>query len=63
MNKPAKGRKPEYRLKVLRKSTEETAEQGAGWVNENGSITIRLNLCAVIHSDPDLLVTLFPLKP
>ncbi len=55
------GRKPEYRLKVKHKVTNQTAEQGAGWVNEDGSITIKLDLCAVLTSDKELLVTLFPI--
>lgn len=55
--------KPDYRLKVKHKITGETAKQGAAWVNPNGSITIRLDLCAVLTSDPDLLITLFTPDP
>lgn len=54
------GRKPEYRLKVKHKATNQTAQQGAGWVNPDGSITIKLDLCAILTSDPEILITLFP---
>lgn len=55
------GRKPEFRLKVKHKVSEQTANQGAGWLNDDGSITIKLDLCAVLTHDPDLLITLFPI--
>lgn len=43
-----KGRKPDYRLKVFDKNTEESGEVGVGWLNDNGSISIRLNSCVVL---------------
>lgn len=58
-NKP-KGRLPDYKLCVKDMTTEHKAEVGAGWKNENGSISIRLNLCSVIHHNPNLVLTLFP---
>ncbi len=56
------GRKPEWRLKVKRKSTGESAVQGGAWNNEDGSITIKLDCCCTITQDADLLITLFPNK-
>lgn len=57
-----KGRKPDFRLKVFDKDTEESGEVGAGWRNDDGSISIRLNGWVVL-SQRDLrnqLLTLFP---
>lgn len=59
MSKP-KGRSPDYILKVKHKESEDTAKQGAGWLNEDGSITINLDLCCVLTRDKNLLITLFP---
>lgn len=53
-------RKPDYKLKVLNKKTEDRAEVGAGWANEDGSISSTINICAVITRDPDEVITLFP---
>lgn len=52
--------KPTHRLKVLNKVTDLKGEVGAGWLNKDGSITIQLNPCVVLHPHPDLVVTLFP---
>lgn len=54
------GRKPDYRLKVLDKSTEQRGEVGAAWLNPNDdSITIVLNPCVMITSNPNQVLTLF----
>lgn len=52
--------KPTHRLKVLDKITERANEVGAGWQNEDGSISIQLNLCVELASNPNLVITLFP---
>lgn len=59
MAKP-KGRQPNYRLRAMNKVTEQKADVGAGWLNEDGSISIKLNLCVVLTSSADLVITLFP---
>ena len=51
---------PDFKLKALDKLTEQKSEVGAGWRNQDGSISIRLNLCTVLHSSPNLVLTLFP---
>jgi hypothetical protein len=56
----AGGRKPDYKLKVLNKANERRGEVGGGWLNEDGSITVKLNPCIVLQDDPDLVYTLFP---
>jgi hypothetical protein len=61
MNEPykRKSRKPDYKLKVLNKTTNQSAEIGAGWLNPNGSVSIVLNLCTVLTSDNNVVITLF----
>lgn len=54
--------KPTHKLKVLNKVTDSRAELGAGWINPDGSISIKLNICVVIQDDPDLVYTLFPVR-
>lgn len=58
--RPAKGPTPDYNLSALDKVTSQRAQIGAGWKNEDGSISIRLNLCTFIHHNPNLVLTLFP---
>lgn len=54
-------RKPDYRLKGLNKVTNEKYILGAGWKNDDGSVTVVLNDFVVITSTKDLLLTLFPI--
>ena len=54
---------PQYRLLALNKKTEQRGKVGAGWRNEDGSISIRVNPWVVIDSNPDVILTLFPVKP
>ena len=44
----SRGITPSHFLKAFDKFTETGAKVGAGWLNENGSISIRLNLCTVL---------------
>lgn len=54
-------RTPDYVLKALDKSDDRNSGKiGAGWNNDDGSITIALNRFVFIESHPDLLITLFP---
>jgi hypothetical protein len=52
--------KPTHRLKALNKLTNNRCEVGAGWLNANGSISVRLNPCIVLRYDPEIVITLFP---
>lgn len=56
------GRKPDYKLKVLNKKTGDRAEIGVGWQNEDGSVSVVLNICTIITRDPDEVLTLFPVN-
>lgn len=53
-------RKPDFDVCVLDKNTDERAKVGGGWLNEKGQISIKLNLCTVIHAREGLVITLFP---
>lgn len=55
-------RHPDFRLKALDKLTEIRGEVGAGWQNEDGSISIRLDPWTILESNPNLLLTLFPVE-
>lgn len=52
-------RLPDYKLKVFNKTTGQRGEVGAGWKNEDGSITINLNPCVVLTPDSNIAITLF----
>lgn len=56
-------RKPTHRLKVLRKTDNRFGVLGAGWLNEDGSMTVVLDPSTMITSDPQHVYTLFPIKP
>lgn len=56
-------KKPNYRVAALDKDTEASANIGAAWLNENGTITIVLNDFVVLPpGGKHLLITLFPNK-
>jgi len=55
------GRKPDFWVKMLNKSTNETRKIGAAWINEDNSISINIDPFTLIHSSPDLIITLFPI--
>lgn len=59
-SKLQKGKKPDYLLKVLHKHNNQRGTIGVAWRQSDGSISIAMNLCAVLTSDPDLVITLFP---
>jgi len=61
-NAKPKGNTPDYRLKMFNKMTDEKGEVGAGWLNEDGSISIRLNPCVQLSNDnPAVSFRLWPL--
>jgi hypothetical protein len=42
---------PTFRLKVKDQDTGATAEVGAGWLNDDGTINVKLNPCVVLSYD------------
>lgn len=53
-------RTPDYHLKALNTRTgERTGKVGAAWKNDDGSVSIKLDMFVTLMYDPDLLVTLF----
>lgn len=61
MAKKEIGRTPEWIVSVLDKQTDKKGRIGVAWDNEDGSISIKLNMCTVIDTrTQDLLITLFP---
>ena len=52
-------RSPDYDLTFLDKTTSEKGRIGAGWDNDDGSISIVLNPCVVIQSRKDFNIRLF----
>lgn len=55
--------KPTHKLKILIKDEPNTkAEIGAGWLNEDGHITIQLNPCVVLKRDKNVVINLFPIN-
>lgn len=58
----AKGKKPDYWVKAMDKSTNQKRKVGAAWANEDGSISIDIDPFTVIStiSNPNLVITCFP---
>lgn len=56
-------RKPDYRAKALNKNTNLKGSVGAGWLNEDKTITVVLDNFVTLKQDGDLVITLFPVKP
>lgn len=59
-------RTPEYTLAVIAPATNPAAKQdtkgkvGAGWVEPDGSVSIKLNPCVVLSERDGLVIRLFP---
>lgn len=54
------GRVPDYNLSAMDKTTDQKAQVGAGWLNEDGTISVRLNFLTVLNGgNPNLVLTLF----
>jgi hypothetical protein len=56
------GRKPDFWLKAMNKATNEKRKVGAGWKNEDGSVSIDIDAFTVLQSSPDLVLTLFSVE-
>jgi len=57
------GSKPTHRLKMLHRQSKSTNDVGAGWLNEDGSISVVLNVGTALdwHDKHDCVLTLFPI--
>lgn len=53
-------RKPDYRLGAMNKSTDEKASVGAAWINEDGTISVTLQMFVTLRANKNLVLTLFP---
>lgn len=56
-------KKPDLQLKAFNKTTgygKSSQPVGAGWWNDNGTISIRLNPFITLTAAEDLVLTLFP---
>jgi hypothetical protein len=54
------GRKPTHRFKALNKDTGETATLGAAWLNDDGTLTVKMDPFIVLTNAPGHVLTLFP---
>lgn len=54
------GRKPTHRFKALNKETSETATLGAAWLNDDGTLTVKIDPFIVLTNAPGHVLTLFP---
>ena len=52
--------KPTHRLRVLNKTTNGRTEVGAGWLNNDSSITIVINPMVLLRESKEHVITLFP---
>lgn len=56
-----KPRKPDYNLKAIDPKTGETSGRiAAGWIEEDGSVTIKLDMCIRLDAKDGLTYKLFP---
>lgn len=55
-------RKPDYRLRIKDKETSEPMTVGAGWKNEDGSISIQVSKLIKVELSEKVFVTLFPIE-
>lgn len=55
-----KPRKPDYKLKVMDKTNKNNGTIGVAWLNQDGSVSIRINPGTFLHYNPNLAITLFP---
>lgn len=56
----ATSRKPDYVLKAYNKKSGTGRKVGAGWINDNGSISVAVDSFVFMANDPDISYTLWP---
>lgn len=55
------GRSPDLYLKAMNKATgQKSGRLGVAWTNDDGSLSLALDMCVTLTSDPDVVYTLFP---
>lgn len=54
-----KGRLPDYAVHAMNKDTDEKARVGGAWINDDGSIAIRLDNFVHLIGSKSLVITLF----
>jgi hypothetical protein len=56
-------RKPDYWVKAMDKATNQKRKVGAAWKNKDSSISIDIDAFTVLStiSNPELVITLFPI--
>ena len=55
------GRKPDYIIRAKPKARTELGGQvGAAWINDDKSITIKLQTCTILLGNDDLMIRMFP---
>lgn len=55
-------RKPDYDLSALSNTNDIRGKVGAAWINDDGSINIKLNPFVVLNSHDNLQLRLFPYR-
>ena len=56
-------RRPDYYIRAKPRSYEGLGGKvGAAWINEDKSITIKLETCTVLFGNDDLLIRMFPVE-
>lgn len=59
-NRDTPGRRPDYNLNALDKNTEQKGRVGAAWLNDDGTIRVKINPWVVLTGGDSLVLTLFP---
>jgi hypothetical protein len=58
----ANGRKPDFNLSAKPRDGRPGNKVGAGWINDDGSISISLNIGVTLSWNDDLFLGLFPVE-
>lgn len=59
MSDKPRGRQPDFHLHAMHIDTNEKGRVGAAWLNDDGSITIKLDAFVTLTATPDLTIRLF----
>jgi hypothetical protein len=54
--------RPDFKLFVKKKDAKHGVQIGAGWSNDWGGISIKLNTCTVLTDRDDIYITLYPAR-
>lgn len=53
-------RQPDYRLWAIAEDESSKGTCGAGWLNDDGSVSIKLNPCVVLEQSRGMTIKLYP---